>query len=95
MKEKKVAAEPSGEGTTEPKKLIRVNREFDDVAGKRILQSELPELKRKFVEAIQDIDCKIDCIIFKDHQKGFLSEAFLGSIATDIHNKGGFGAHQG
>ena len=69
---------------TELKLKIRMNRELNNEEGKREILKKRIEIKKKFIEIFTD---EIDGIIFKDHQKGFVTQEFLDDIAPLINSR--------
>jgi len=65
-------------------KIIRINRELNEQLGIEKLKPNIKRLGEKFRSILNS---GINCIIFKDHQKGFITKEFLQEIAQDINNK--------
>lgn len=64
-------------------KTIRINFELDEEAGKEAISDSIDKLEYEFRSLLNDED--IECVIFKDHQKGFLSAKFLKEISYYIN----------
>jgi len=64
-------------------KTIRINFELDEDAGKKAILESRNELVHTFRNLLNNED--IECVIFKDHQKGFLSEEFLQEISYYVN----------
>jgi bifunctional ADP-heptose synthase (sugar kinase/adenylyltransferase) len=70
------------DGSKKPRKIIRINRELDEENGTNVVNTKLKELGNTFRSLFND---NINCLILKDHQKGFLSKEFLGEISHDVN----------
>lgn len=65
-------------------KVIRINRELNEHLGTEKIKPNVRELGENFRSLLKD---GINCVIFKDHQKGFITKEFLQEIAHDINAK--------
>lgn len=63
---------------------IRMNRELTENNGKKEILIEKNDLKQRFIDIFKQ---DINGIVFKDHQKGFLSQEFLDEIIPLINSK--------
>lgn len=64
--------------------IIRINRELDELKGEEKIK---PEIMLKLVKTFRNLilDENIGCVIFKDHQKGFISKNFLKEISPYVN----------
>jgi D-beta-D-heptose 7-phosphate kinase/D-beta-D-heptose 1-phosphate adenosyltransferase len=69
-------------GTEIPTKIIRINRELNEAIGTRVLNEKTKDIGNLFRSLFND---EINCLILKDHQKGFLSKEFLMEISHDVN----------